>query len=83
MQSRQTTDVALQALHMAEWRRKLKQRVLIHSDRGSQFTSMDWAAFVRAHNLEHAMSRRGSCHADAVAVRFFSSLKCERIRRRT
>lgn len=29
MQSRQTTDVVLQALHMAVWRRKPKQRVLI------------------------------------------------------
>jgi putative transposase len=62
MQSRQTTDVVLQALHMAVWRRKPKQRVLIHSDQGSQFTSMDWAAFIGAHNLEHSMSRRGNCH---------------------
>lgn len=44
MQSRQTTDVALQALLMAVWRRKPKNRVLVHSDQGSQFTSMDWAA---------------------------------------
>lgn len=83
MQSRQTTDVVLQALHMAVWRRKPKTRVLIHSDQGSQFTSMDWAAFIRAHNLEHSMSRRGNCHDNAVAESFFSSLKRERIRRRT
>jgi putative transposase len=51
MQSRQTADVVLQALHMAVWRRKPKHRVLIHSDQGSQFTSMDWAAFIRAHIL--------------------------------
>ena len=43
MQSRQTTDVVLQALLMAVWRRKPKAKVLIHSDQGSQFTSMDWA----------------------------------------
>jgi putative transposase len=83
MQSRQTSDVVLQALHMAVWRRKPKQRVLIHSDQGSQFTSLDWAAFIRAHNLEHSMSRRGNCHDNAVAESFFSSLKRERIRRRT
>jgi putative transposase len=71
MQSRQTTDAVLQALHMAVWRRKPKQRVLIHSDQGSQFTSMDWAAFIRAHNLEHSMSRRGNCHDNAVAESFF------------
>ena len=83
MQSRQTTDVVLQALHMAVWRRRPKSQVLIHSDQGSQFTSMDWAAFIRAHNLEHSMSRRGNCHDNAVAESFFSSLKRERIRRRT
>ncbi|AGT11696.1 transposase (plasmid) [Paracoccus aminophilus JCM 7686] len=32
MQSRQTTDVVLQALLMAVWRRKPKGKVLIHSD---------------------------------------------------
>ena len=61
LQSRQTTDVVLQALLMAVWRRKPKNKVLVHSDQGSQFTSMDWASFLRAHNLEHSMSRRGNC----------------------
>ncbi len=83
MQSRQTTDVVLQALLMAVWRRKPKHRVLIHSDQGSQFTSMDWASFLRAHNLEHSMSRRGNCHDNAVVESFFNLLKRERIRRRT
>tara|TARA_R110002110_G_scaffold85816_6_gene223967 strand:- start:6122 stop:6946 length:825 start_codon:yes stop_codon:yes gene_type:complete len=83
MQSRQTTDVVLQALLMAVWRRKPKNRVLVHSDQGSQFTSMDWASFLKAHNLEHSMGRRGNCHDNAVAESFFNLLKRERIRRRT
>lgn len=83
MQSRQTTDIVLQALLMAVWRRKLKAKVLIRSDQGSQFTSIDWAAFLRAHNLAHSMSRRGNCHDNAVAESFFNLLKRERIRRRT
>ena len=82
MQSRQTTDVVLQALLMAVWRRKPKNRVLIHSDQGSQFTSMDWVSFLRTHNLEHSMSRRGNCHDNAVAESFFNLLKRKRIRRR-
>lgn len=41
MQNRQATDVVLQALLMAVWRRKLKGEALIHSDHGRQFTSMD------------------------------------------
>ncbi|MFD0917582.1 IS3 family transposase, partial [Pseudahrensia aquimaris] len=83
VQSRQTTDVVLQALLMAVWRRKPTQRVLIHSDQGSQFTSIDWASFLRQHNLQHSMSRRGNCHDNAVAESFFNLLKRERIRRRT
>jgi len=83
MQSRQPTDLVLQALLMAVWRRKPADKVLIHSDQGSQFTSIDWAAFLKQHNLEHSMSRRGNCHDNAVAESFFNLLKRERIRRRT
>jgi len=38
MQSRQATDVVLQALLMAVWRREPKDQVLVDSDQGSQFT---------------------------------------------
>ncbi len=82
MQSRQTTDLVLQALLMAVWRRKPKGKVLIHSDQGSQFNSIDWASFLKQHNLEHSMSRRGNCHDNAVAESFFNLLKRERVRRR-
>jgi putative transposase len=68
MQSHQTTDVVLQALLMAVWQRKPKNRVLIHSDQGSQFTSIEWASFFRAHNLGHSMSRRGNCHYSAITA---------------
>lgn len=71
------------ALPMAVWRRKPKKRLLIHSDQGSQFTSMDWASFLRAHNLEHSMGRRGNCHDNAVAESFFNLFKHERMRRRS
>jgi putative transposase len=83
LQSRQTTDVVLQALLMAVWRRKPKNKVLVHSDQGSQFTSMEWASFLMHHKLEHSMSRRGNCHDNAVAESFFNLLKRERVRRRT
>jgi putative transposase len=80
--SRQYTDLVLQALLMAVWRRKPTDNVLIHSDQGSQFTSMEWTSFLKHHNLEHSMSRRGNCHDNAVAESFFNLLKRERIRRR-
>jgi putative transposase len=83
MQSRMTTDLALQALLMAVWRRKPKSRVMIHSDQGSQFTSREWQSFLHQHNLNASMSRRGNCHDNAVAESFFQLLKRERIRRKT
>lgn len=83
LQSRMTVDLALQSLLMAIWRRKPKQRVTIHSDQGSQFTSREWQSFLRQHNLDASMSRRGNCHDNAVAESFFQLLKRERIRRKT
>jgi transposase InsO family protein len=83
MQSRMTTDLALQALLAAVWRRKPKQEVMIHSDQGSQFTGGEWQSFLGKHNLVASMSRRGNCHDNAVAESFFQLLKRERIRRQT
>ena len=68
---------------MAVWRRKPKTEVLIHSDQGSQYTSSDWQAFLKSHNLVCSMSRRGNCYDNAVAESFFQLLKRERIKRKT
>ncbi|MNE09082.1 IS2 transposase TnpB [compost metagenome] len=75
-------ELALDALLMALWRRRPKERVLVHSDQGSQYGSDDWKRFCLANNLEQSMSRRGNCWDNAVAESFFSSLKKERIRKR-
>lgn len=79
-QSRRATDLAMQALLMAVWRRKPKDKVLGHSDQGSQFRRHEWQALLRQRDLEPSMSPRGNCHDTAVAERFFQLLKRERIR---
>ena len=81
MGSRIETDLVLDALLMALWRRRPDQAVMVHSDQGSQFTGHDWQDFLRDHNLVSSMSRRGNCHDNAVAESFFQLLKRERIRR--
>ena len=43
---------------------------------------MEWASFLKHHNLKPLMSRRGNCHDKAVAESFFKLLKRERIRRK-
>ena len=75
-------ELVLDALMMAVWRRRRKQRVMVHSDQGSQYGSDDWQRFLKANNLEASMSRRGNCWDNAVAESFFSSLKKERIKKR-
>ena len=83
MSSRIDTELAMNALLMAVWRRKPVEPVMVHSDQGSQFTSKDWRDFLTAHQLEPSMSRRGNCHDNAVAESFFQLLKRERIKRKT
>lgn len=75
-------EIVLDALIMAVWRRRPTERVLVHSDQGSQYGSDDFLRFLRANNLEPSMSRRGNCWDNAVAESFFSSLKKERIKKR-
>ncbi|PYC04719.1 IS3 family transposase [Pseudomonas protegens] len=82
MKSQMTSEVAIDTLLMAVWRRKPKQEVMIHSDQGSQYSSSDWRSFLKANNLIASMSRRGNCHDNAVAESFFQLLKRERIKRK-
>ncbi len=72
----------MQSLQTAILRREPETCLLIHSDQGTQFTSREWAAFLREHNLEHSINRRGNCHDNAVAESFFQLLKREKVRRR-
>jgi putative transposase len=82
VQGQMATDLVLQALTMAVWRRRPTPGLMLHSDRGSQFTSGDWQAFLKAHGIVCSMSRRGNCHDNAVAESFFQLLKRERVRRK-
>ena len=78
----QHTDLVLQALLAAVWRRKPAPGLLLHSDQGTQFTSEDWQSFLREHDIVCSMSRRGNCHDNAAMESFFQPLKRERIKRR-
>ena len=52
--------LVIRALMTAVWKRQPKERVLVHSDQGSQYGSSDYLAFLKANNLQPSMSRRGS-----------------------
>ena len=83
MRSRIDSELAINALLMAVWRRSPTVPVIVHSDQGCQYCSHDWHAFLKAHGLVASMSRRGNCYDNAVAESFFQLLKRERIRRKT
>ena len=67
--------LVIQALMTAVWKRQPKERVLVHSDQGSQYGSSDYLAFLKESNLQPSMSRRGNCHDNAVAESFFATFK--------
>lgn len=76
------SDVVMQALLAAVWRRKPLPGLMLHSDQGCQFTSGEWHRFLKDHEMICSMSRRGNCHDNAVAESFFQLLKRERVKRK-
>jgi putative transposase len=72
------TPLVADALRQAiESRRPVGRELLHHSDRGSQYTSDAYQQTLRALGIECSMSRTGDCYDNAVAERFFWSLKHE------
>ncbi len=81
LQARIKQERVWDALLMAVWRTKPTSTVTVHTDQGSQYTRHDWQNFLKAHNLEASLSRRGNCCDNALAKSFFQWLKRERIKR--
>lgn len=82
MSGRMDRQLVIQAVLMALWQRKTKESVVLHSDRGSQFTSHEYQQFLTGHNIICSMSAVGSCYDNAAAESFFGLLKRERVNRR-
>lgn len=82
MSHRQTRELVLRAVLMALWQRTDRSPVILHSDRGCQFTSGEYQRFLKGHNLIQSMSAVGSCADKASMEGFFGMLKRERVNRR-
>ena len=67
--------LVMDAILMAKLRRQPKDKVLLHSDQGSQYGSHDCVSFLKDNNMMPSMSRRGNCHDNAVAESFFATFK--------
>lgn len=77
MSDRNNTKLVSDALEMAFWRRKVKNKIIVHSDQGSTYASLDYRKLIADNDGLISMSRKGDCYDNAVAESFFSSLKTE------
>jgi putative transposase len=68
------------ALEKAVIKRAPPPGLLLHSDRGVQYTSNSYRALVEGYGMRQSMSRLGNCWDNAVAESFFRSLKVEVIK---
>jgi putative transposase len=78
------TPLVSKALRSAiESRQPKRHELLHHSDRGCQYTSDNYQQTLKTLGIQCSMSRRGNCYDNAVAERFFWSLKQEWTRHET
>jgi putative transposase len=72
------TDLVQAALTMAvAMRGELAEQVILHADRGCQYTSAQLARFAREHNLIRSVGRTAVCWDNAQAESFWATLKVE------
>ncbi len=77
MQSTCARGLVMDALRMALHQRSCSERVLHHSDRGSQYASGDYQHLLAVAEMQCSMSRKGDCFDNAVVESFFGTLKTE------
>jgi len=82
MQESMTSQLVVDALMMAVWRRGKPVALLHHSDQGSQYTSSHFQQLLREQGITCSMSRAGEVWDNSAMESFFSSMKTERTARK-
>lgn len=75
------TELVLQALDMAIYRRR-PERVLHHSDQGTQYTSIAFGLCCKEAGVRPSIGSVGDCYDNAMCESFFATLECELLDRR-
>ena len=70
------TELVLDALDMAVWRRR-PESVIHHSDQGCQYTSIAFGSRCREAGVRPSMGSVGDCFDNAMCESFFATLECE------
>ena len=76
-------ELVMEALNMAIWNRRPESNVIHHSDRGSQYTSLDFGHRCREANILPSTGSVGDCYDNALCESFFATLECELLDRQT
>jgi putative transposase len=71
------TELVLDALEMALWNRRPDGAVILHSDRGSQYTSVAFGQRCRQAGVLPSMGSVGDAYDNAMCESFFATLECE------
>lgn len=71
------SSLVMDALEMAYGRRQPERGLLHHSDRGSQYASIEYRDLLERYGMEQSMSRKGNCWDNAPMESFFGTLKRE------
>ena len=82
MATHMRTELVEAALAMALSRRRPEGRVVHHSDRGSQYTSLSFGERCRESGIAQSMGSVGDAYDNAMCESFFATLECELIWRR-
>lgn len=77
MGERITKELVIGSLKQACGRRCNPKEVLIHSDRGSQYCSLDYQKELKQRGFTCSMSRKGNCYDNAPMESFWGKLKQE------
>lgn len=77
------TSLVVDALQMAIDARLVAPDAIFHSDRGTQYTSAEFARFCKDKHLRTSVGRTGVCWDNAAAESFFAALKNEMYYRRS
>lgn len=70
-------ELVVDALKTAGLRGELKPGCIMHTDRGSEYTSGEFRQQIRELGLRQSMGRTGICYDNAAAESFFGLLKAE------
>ncbi len=76
METHLRTELVLDALNMALWRRR-PSSVIHHSDQGCQYTSIAFGKRCKEAGVRPSMGSAGDCYDNALCESFFATLECE------